>query len=163
MDQIISSYRDVWVNWKNFAGRTRRSAFWYAMLVNCIIVFILGRLSAAIGVFAILENLYALLYLIPGLALQIRRLHDTGRSGWWWLIALTGIGVFVLIYWWCKDSQPDNQYGPSPKGYAAAGYGPYGVPGAPGAPQGGSGYAPQNPQNAPRDQGGNNYYNGPEL
>ena len=48
------------------------------------------------------------------IALAVRRLHDTGHSGWWYLIALTGIGCIVLLIWFCQDSQPDNQYGPSP-------------------------------------------------
>jgi len=54
--------------------------------------------------------------MIPGIAVGVRRLHDVGRSGWWMLIALTGIGAFVLLYWFVKDSEPgNNEYGPNPK------------------------------------------------
>lgn len=144
MEQIIAAYKDAWVNWKNFSGRSRRSAYWYAFLANMIIAFVLGFLSGLVDVLSILTSLYSLAFLVPSIALAVRRLHDTGHSGWWYLIALTGIGCIVLLIWFCQDSQPDNQYGPSPKGYSA-----------PGGPQ-----APYNPQ-AP--QGGNTYGNGPEL
>ena len=61
--------------------------------------------------------------LVPSLAVGVRRLHDTGRSGWWWLIVLIPIvGAILLTVWWAGDSKPANQYGPSPKaiegGYA---------------------------------------------
>lgn len=144
MEQIIAAYKDAWVNWKNFSGRSRRSAYWYAFLANMIIAFVLGFLSGLVDVLSILTSLYSLAFLVPSIALAVRRLHDTGHSGWWYLIALTGIGCIVLLIWFCQDSQPDNQYGPSPKGYSA-----------PAGPQ-----APYNPQ-AP--QGGNTYGNGPEL
>lgn len=168
MNQIIESYKDMWVNWKNFSGRTRRSAFWYAVLANAIVSWILGFVSGLLDL-AIIAGLYTLAALVPSIALGVRRLHDTGRSGWWYLLGLIPIANIVLLVFFCQDSQPDNQYGPSPKGYAAP---PMGY----GAPQGG--YAPytqtppyQAPQNppyqAPQDNnnsnGGNNYYQGPEL
>ncbi len=147
MQQIITAYKDAWLNWNNFSGRSRRSAYWYAFLANVIIAFVLGFVSGlveALTILTILVTIYSLLVLVPYIALAVRRLHDTGHSGWWYLIALTGIGCIVLLIWFCQDSQPDNQYGPSPKGYSA-----------PGGPQ-----APYNPQ---PPQGGNTYGNGPEL
>ena len=57
------------------------------------------------------------MFLIPNLAVAVRRLHDTGRSGWWLLIGLIPIiGFFVLLYFFVLDSENDNQYGPYPKG-----------------------------------------------
>ncbi len=144
MQQIITAYKDAWLNWNNFSGRSRRSAYWYAYLANVIIAFVLGFVSGLVEALTILTSLYFLAFLVPSIALAVRRLHDTGHSGWWYLIALTGIGCIVLLIWFCQDSQPDNQYGPSPKGYSA-----------PGGPQ-----APYNPQ---PPQGGNTYGNGPEL
>ncbi len=144
MEQIITAYKDAWLNWNNFSGRSRRSAYWYAYLANVIIAFVLGFVSGLVEALTILTSLYFLAFLVPSIALAVRRLHDTGHSGWWYLIALTGIGCIVLLIWFCQDSQPDNQYGPSPKGYSA-----------PGGPQ-----APYNPQPS---QGGNTYGNGPEL
>ena len=56
--------------------------------------------------------------LLPGWAVFTRRMHDIGKSGWWWLIALIPIvGAIVLFVFVCKDSEPgDNAYGPNPKG-----------------------------------------------
>ena len=57
------------------------------------------------------------MFLIPNLAVAVRRLHDTGRSGWWLLIGLIPIiGFVVLLYFFVLDSENDNQYGPYPKG-----------------------------------------------
>lgn len=161
MEQIIECYKDVWLNWKNFSGRTRRSGYWYAFLANIIVAFILGFLSGLVEPLSILTSLYSILFLVPSIALAVRRLHDTGHSGWWYLIVLTGIGAIVLLIWFCQDSGPDNQYGPSPKGYSAAapagGYPSY--PTYPTYPQG-----PQGTQQPPQ-QNTNNYYdnNGPEV
>ncbi|MNZ89121.1 Inner membrane protein YhaI [compost metagenome] len=65
----------------------------------------------------ILAGLYSLAILLPSLALVVRRLHDTGRSGWWVLIGFIPlIGFIVLLVFMCTDSDPDtNQYGPNPK------------------------------------------------
>ena len=56
------------------------------------------------------------MFLIPNLAVAVRRLHDTGRTGWWLLIGLVPvIGFIVLLYFFVLDSENDNQYGPYPK------------------------------------------------
>ena len=62
--------------------------------------------------------IYTLAFLLPSIAVAIRRLHDTGRTGWWLLLALIPlIGAIVLIVFYCLDSQPgENEYGPNPKG-----------------------------------------------
>jgi uncharacterized membrane protein YhaH (DUF805 family) len=63
-----------------------------------------------------LATIAAIVFLVPNLAVGVRRLHDTGRTGWWLLIGLVPlIGVIVLIYFFVLDSENDNQYGPSPK------------------------------------------------
>ena len=53
-----------------------------------------------------------ILILLPSLSVGARRLHDTGRSGWWQLLYLTIIGVIVLIVWWVADGGKKNKYGP---------------------------------------------------
>ena len=65
--------------------------------------------------------IYTLAFLLPSIAVAIRRLHDTGRTGWWLLLAFIPIiGAIVLIVFYCLDSQPgDNEYGPNPKGVQA--------------------------------------------
>ena len=74
----------------------------------------LRRLGAGIGVLGVI---YSLAVLIPGLAVGVRRLHDTDRSGWWLFLALIPIvGIIVLIVFWATDGEPAvNQYGASEK------------------------------------------------
>jgi uncharacterized membrane protein YhaH (DUF805 family) len=100
-----------------FTGRSRRAEFWWYALANFIISLVLNLLSAASGVFRVIAIIYALAVLIPGIAVGIRRLHDTGKTGWWLLIALIPIvGIIVLIVFFATDGTPaPNQYGPSPK------------------------------------------------
>lgn len=107
-----------------FSGRARRQEYWLFVLFNfiasTILKFIAGALISMTGlaVLAIIPLLYSLAVLIPGFAVSFRRLHDTGRSGWWWLLVFIPIiGGIVLIVFCCLDSQPgENQYGPNPKG-----------------------------------------------
>ncbi len=107
-----------------FSGRARRQEYWLFVLFNAIAGIIInvigGVLAGATGVdaFAFLGAIYNLAVLIPGFAVFFRRLHDTGRSGWWWLILFIPIvGVIVILVFCCLDSQPgENKYGPNPKG-----------------------------------------------
>jgi uncharacterized membrane protein YhaH (DUF805 family) len=108
----------------DFSGRARRSEYWFASLA-----MFLGYIVAAIIGFALhatfLIFILVLAIIVPGLAVSVRRLHDTGRSGWWYLINIIPFGGLVLLYWFVSDSEPGtNQYGPSPK--EAPGYGDYG-------------------------------------
>ena len=107
-----------------FSGRARRQEYWLFALFNIIAGIIIGVIAGVlvsvtkVTAFAFLGTIYNLAVLIPGLAVLFRRLHDTGRSGWWWLLAfIPFIGWIVLIVFCCLDSQPgENQYGPNPKG-----------------------------------------------
>lgn len=106
-----------------FSGRSRRKEYWFFALFYLIIAFVVGFIDGAAGTMmaegkvGILGLILGLAFLIPSLAVGVRRLHDTGRSGWWLLIAFVPlIGVIVLIVFYVQDSQPgDNQYGPNPK------------------------------------------------
>ena len=75
-----------------------------------------GTLVPGAGI-GLLGGLYSLAVFIPGFAVTVRRLHDTGKSGWWLLIFLVPlVGVIVFLVFMVKDSQPgENQYGPNPK------------------------------------------------
>lgn len=116
-------YIDAWKNYVNFSGRARRKAYWMFVLFNLIALFVAGAIDNVLGLvgqngYGPLSGLYGLAVFLPGLALAVRRLHDTGRSGWWFLIALVPlVGWIVLLVFFVSDSQPGtNQYGPNPKG-----------------------------------------------
>ncbi len=114
-------YLKVLRQYAHFEGRARRREYWYFALFNVLVALGLGLIDGALGI-GVLGPLYSLAVLIPGLAVSVRRLHDTGRSGWWLLIALVPIiGVIVLLVLMCLDSEAGaNQYGPSPKEAAVA-------------------------------------------
>ena len=100
-----------------FAGRARRKEYWMFALVNFVITLILGVIDQmATG--GILQLVYGLAILLPGLGVSVRRLHDIGKSGWWLLLGLIPIvGPIVLLVFVCLDGKPGtNEYGPNPKG-----------------------------------------------
>lgn len=100
-----------------FSGRSRRKEYWMFFLFNIIIAVVLTVLEGLVGSPGILAALYWLAVFIPGLAVSIRRLHDTDRSGWWLLVGFVPfIGVIVLLIFMVQDGTPgQNQYGASPK------------------------------------------------
>ena len=107
-------------NYCNFNGRARRSEFWYWYLLTLIIDIICTILIQALPklntVFSIIFAVINLAILLPTIGVQVRRLHDTGRSGWFLLLILLPIiGLIILIIWFCQDSDASNEYGPSPK------------------------------------------------
>jgi uncharacterized membrane protein YhaH (DUF805 family) len=112
----VNWYLDVLKNYVGFSGRARRTEFWMFALFNFIVAVVLYVISLAIGTL-LLSDLYSLAVLLPTLALAVRRLHDTGRSGWWLFIALIPFaGWIVLLVFDVSDSAPGvNQYGPNPK------------------------------------------------
>lgn len=106
-----------------FSGRARRKEYWFFVLFNIIASAVLTIVDRITGTYSadasvgLLSGIYALAVLIPSIAVSVRRLHDTGRTGWWLLIALVPvIGAIVLLIFMVLDSQPGtNEYGPSPK------------------------------------------------
>ena len=95
----------------NFDGRARKSEFWWFQLF-CIIVQIVGMiLDALMGYTELFVWIGYIVVLLPSLAVGARRLHDTGRSGWWQLLYLTIIGAIILIVWWVGDGEKKNKYG----------------------------------------------------
>ncbi|PCH81987.1 MAG: hypothetical protein COB90_02525 [Hyphomicrobiales bacterium] len=99
----------------DFGTRSRRSEYWFFVLFNIVIGLVLGWISPNIS------GLYTLAVLIPGIAVAVRRLHDTDRSGWWLLIFFVPlIGILILIYWLATDSQiGSNRFGANPKDEAS--------------------------------------------
>lgn len=120
-------YLEVLKKYTVFTGRARRKEYWYFILFNILISLVLGAIDGATGTFSpetglgLLGGIYALAVLIPGIAVSIRRLHDTGRSGWWLLVLLIPIiGTIILLVLMILDSKPgQNQYGENPKEVSA--------------------------------------------
>ncbi|EKE69869.1 DUF805 domain-containing protein [Gallaecimonas xiamenensis] len=117
----MDNYLAVLKQYANFNGRARRQEYWMFFLFNMIVAFVLGFVFGLIGL-PFLGMIYCVAVLVPSIAVATRRLHDTGRSGWWQLISLVPlVGVFILIYFLVQDSQEgSNAYGPNPKGIDAA-------------------------------------------
>jgi len=117
-------YLDVLKKYAVFSGRARRKEYWMFVLFNLIVAIILGIVDSMMGTISepygvgMLGGLYSLAVLLPGIAVGVRRLHDTDRSGWWLLISLIPvIGWIVLIVFFVQDSTPgENRFGPNPKG-----------------------------------------------
>ena len=118
-DAIRSGIR----NYVTFSGRASRSEFWYWALFALLVSIASSIIDHKIFPFAStgpIEGLTSLVLFLPGLAVSIRRLHDIDRSGWWWLIAFTVIGIVLLIVWACtRGTAGANRYGPDPLAGAA--------------------------------------------
>ncbi len=116
-------YLMVWKKYAQFDGRSRRKELWMFTLFNCLFswpLYILGFLLRDSGIGMIFYGLYfiyLLAVIVPCLALGVRRLHDLGKSGWWWLILFIPIiGGLILFVFWVLDGEPGtNKYGPNPK------------------------------------------------
>lgn len=110
-------YLKVLKNYVGFQGRARRKEYWMFILFHVIIYVGLAILEQILGITGVLSGLYSLAIILPSLAVGARRLHDTGRSGWWLLISLIPlIGSIILLVFNCQDSeQNDNKYGSNPK------------------------------------------------
>ena len=116
-ESLVNWYLEVLKKYAVFSGRARRKEYWIFLLFNIIIGLVLGGIAWLAGGPDVLGSIYGLVVLIPGIAVSVRRLHDTDRSGWWLLIGLIPlIGTIVLLVFMAQDSQPGaNQYGPNPK------------------------------------------------
>ena len=101
-----------------FSGRATRSEYWYVVLFGyllALLIVLLGMMVDSPELIIGLSSVLSLILLVPGLAVCIRRLHDTGRSGWWYLLVLIPyIGAFALLIIFCLKSSEDNKYGPKP-------------------------------------------------
>ena len=115
-------YLQVLRNYAKFDGRARRTEYWMFILINIVVSFLLTIIDVllfgiALGGIGILSTIYALGIFIPSLAVIVRRLHDTGKSGMYIFLAFIPIiGVIILLVFMITEGERgSNKYGPDPK------------------------------------------------
>lgn len=113
----MNYYLSVLKNYATFTGRARRAEYWMFALFNFIVVVVLSVIDGVIGSPGILGGIYVLAILLPSIAVGVRRMHDTSRSGWWLLIVLLPIigGIWFLVLSVLDSTPGSNEYGPNPK------------------------------------------------
>ena len=129
---LVQNYIKMSWTYATFTGRASRSEYWLAVAMNCLIVLALnlvrGVIIAIIGftgsrtgiavinmLLSAIQSLYSLFIIVPMYALQVRRLHDVNRSGWWLLFSGTGFGSILLLIWYCTVGTEDtNLFGSDP-------------------------------------------------
>jgi uncharacterized membrane protein YhaH (DUF805 family) len=129
----MNYYLKVLTNF-SFGGRARRAEFWWFVLLNFIVSIILNVVGTTANLtwspdpsmgpmyaFSIPSLVYGLLVLIQGIALSVRRLHDTNKSGWWLLLFLLPILGFIIliVFYVLPGTVGPNKYGDDPKAAAA--------------------------------------------
>ncbi len=114
---IMEWYLKALRQYADFEGRARRKEYWMFTLFNLIFAILAVVIDGLIGTGAIIYLFYVLATIIPNLSVSVRRLHDVGKSGWMYLVALIPLVGFIwLLVLLTTDSQPgDNEYGPNPK------------------------------------------------
>ena len=114
MEWYLKVIRD---NYANFNGRASRQEYWMFTLFNIIFVVVAMVVDGVLGLGFIIYMLYMLAVLIPGIAVFVRRMHDIGKSGWWFFISLIPLigGIWLLVLLATDGSSEDNNYGTSLK------------------------------------------------
>lgn len=114
MNSVVENYTNVLKNFSNFSARAGRQEFWMFAAANIAIGMVLAVVDGITGI-PVLGILFGLATLVPGLAVSIRRLHDTDRSGWWLLVGfIPFLGALALLYFMiCEGTRGNNQFGPA--------------------------------------------------
>lgn len=110
-------YIQILTKYLEFNGSAKRSEYWHFVLFNILISFLIFLISLFIGLWGIISLIYSIAVMIPGIAVSVRRLHDTGQSGWNLLLAFIPlIGAIILLVFFFQDSADgENKYGVCPK------------------------------------------------
>ncbi len=105
VDSFGGAIKSCFNKYVTFQGRANRSEYWFFVLFNFIC-----------GLVPYVNYVAAIALFLPGLAVAVRRLHDIGKSGWYYLLCLVPlVGPIILLIWFCQPSQNgDNEYGPNP-------------------------------------------------
>ena len=121
---MIQWYKKVVLeNYANFNGRARRAEFWWYALANVVVAIIAMTLDSVLGTnieplpYGYVYIIYSLAVFLPGLAVGVRRLHDVGKSGWFYFIILVPIigAIWLLVLFATEGQHGENQYGSDPK------------------------------------------------
>ncbi len=118
---MVEATKKMFQNYANFSGRTSRGDFWWAILgyflLSMVVGFVLGFVLGLVGVdsakaSSIAGSVWGLGTFLPSLAIEIRRLHDINKSGWWVLISLVPfVGGIILLVFMCSPSvEEGNNY-----------------------------------------------------
>jgi len=101
-----------------FSGRAARSEYWYwtlFMFIAQVVAAIIDTMLFPFSAFSPFHTIVSLGLFLPGLAVSVRRLHDLDSVGWWLLLVFTGIGILILIIWFCvRGTVGPNRFGPDP-------------------------------------------------
>tara|TARA_B110001450_G_C17650712_1_gene493150 strand:- start:1979 stop:2368 length:390 start_codon:yes stop_codon:yes gene_type:complete len=120
---FLEAVKSYFVRWNDFKGRSSRSEYWWAILFTNIANIVLNMLSttlqqseSVITLVLLLLILGLLLFMLVAIfSLIARRLHDVNKSGWWYLLVFTIIGMIPLLYWFVqKGDEADNRFGSDP-------------------------------------------------
>ncbi len=128
---FVDAIKSVFSKYATFSGRARRSEFWYWALFNLLVGAVLGALAGATGgiqfdqvtgmpsygATGVIANLVSLALVIPSIAVTVRRLHDTDRSGFWWFIGLVPFVGWIVVVVFCalEGTRGQNRFGADPK------------------------------------------------
>lgn len=123
MDKVLNlPFVNAWLkmlaNFSDFKGRTSREDFWWAVLGNVILMAVLGFILGLLGSFGnVILTLISLVLAVPGIAMWVRRLHDTNKSALYLLFALIPLVgcILLLVFAAQAGNEDDNQYGSNPK------------------------------------------------
>ena len=117
----MDEFKDALRNYANFSGRASQRQYWMYTLIYMAIYLVLAAVGAMLGdsalggIFAMLLGLFALALLLPSLAVTVRRLHDTDRSGWFLLLGmLPFVNLYLLYLLVIRGTDGDNRFGPPP-------------------------------------------------
>lgn len=126
----MRSYFDGMLRYFEISGRSTRMQYWMFFLIQLVLTILAIVVDILLGGFAspqqpmIPATLFvAFIHIVPAITVSIRRLHDIGRSGFWYLLYLVPFAGIVLLYWSCCASDPDrNAYdAPEPSRYEPRG------------------------------------------
>ena len=108
-------YLKVLRQYADFNGRANRTEFWMFVLFNIIFSIVANILDYMFGTTFIFSGIYSLFVLIPSIAVSVRRLHDTGKSGWMLLVSLIPIigAIWLIVLFVIEGTAGENQYGPN--------------------------------------------------